>query len=223
MIRLRQMPTGCAFSVGISEGRWRADVSVQRCLQRRRNGGVAVKQVLPVQRDTTTMALLGEFQSGRVDGQRVATVGNLKFAAQGFVERGHVCNSEAPGVAVWETLADRCEAQVCGGTHTCIAKKSHPLGAGRCIIGLRPEKAAMSFDLLPLPAAGLASAQIPPLGDPEHQPPGPARPGSPDPIRPEPLGPTPPNQPPLDPPPEPGQSVPRALRSRRHRGSFRYR
>jgi hypothetical protein len=73
----------------------------------------------------------------------------------------------------------------------------------------------MSFDLLPLPAAGLASSQMPPPGDPEHPPPGPARPGSPDPIRPEPLGPTPPNLPPLDPPPEPGQSVPRALRFRR--------
>jgi hypothetical protein len=81
----------------------------------------------------------------------------------------------------------------------------------------------MSFDLLPMPAAGLASSQIPPLGDPEHQPPGPSRPGSPDPIRPEPLGPTPPNLPPLDPPPEPGQSVPRALRSRRSGRAFRYR
>jgi hypothetical protein len=169
------------------------------------------------------MALLGEFQSGGVDGQRVAAVGDEKFAAHGFVERGHVCMFRSAVVAVPEKLADRCEAGVCGGAHVCIAKKSHPLGAGRATIGLRPEKTAMSFDLLPLPAAGLASAQMPPLGDPEHQPPGPARPGSPDPIRPEPLGPTPPNQPPLDPPPEPGQSVPRALRSRRQQASFRYR
>ena len=78
----------------------------------------------------------------------------------------------------------------------------------------------MSFDLLPLPAAALASSQIPPLGDPEHAPPGPSRPGSPDPIRPEP---TPPNLPPLDPPPDPGQSVPRALRSRRSDHAYRYR
>lgn len=73
----------------------------------------------------------------------------------------------------------------------------------------------MSFDLLPLPAVGWASSQMPPPGDPEHAPPGPARPG--DPIHPEPLGPTPPNLPPLDPSPDPGPSLPRALGFRRDR------